>query len=363
MTTWAQRFHLGELLQRLQRKGKPDGDDLPIRPWPGPAGGSTATRIAGFDTALVWCVVALLSLGLVMVYSASVALPDSPKPFYQRNRLLAALLGVKLALRHNPPADALAVQIYDGLWRWAHLFQEPALQGCLDLRGECLELGATDRAAMLALFHLPLGCLAPHQTKRGEVSSEPPVPLYLGLRPEVLVCEAVTLWAEQSHRKLGGELCMRQLAEHARRRVGSVIHPAWLAPALAAYADPAQPKVSPVLLPEPLSEQVMALKSELPRVAPPWAVRALWLVSQEREDIGRGLQRLAQALGERPCPWSTVLSGALIGLGSPVEQLLHQAQLRLSEMAHLETVLNLPARPDGPAPRPELQVLLHELLA
>ena len=46
---------------------------------PAIAGGSQATRISGFDSALVWCVVALLSLGLVMVYSASVALPDSPK--------------------------------------------------------------------------------------------------------------------------------------------------------------------------------------------------------------------------------------------------------------------------------------------
>ena len=79
MTTLAQRFNLGELLQRLRRRGQGADDDLPIRQWPGPAGGGTATRIAGFDTALVWCVVALLSLGLVMVYSASVALPDSPK--------------------------------------------------------------------------------------------------------------------------------------------------------------------------------------------------------------------------------------------------------------------------------------------
>ncbi len=34
---------------------------------------------AGFDQALLWVTVALLALGLVMVYSASVALPDNPK--------------------------------------------------------------------------------------------------------------------------------------------------------------------------------------------------------------------------------------------------------------------------------------------
>ena len=73
------RFDLRGLLQRLTGRGKGEGDDLPIRDWNGPAGGSPATRISGFDSALVWCIVALLSLGLVMVYSASVALPDSPK--------------------------------------------------------------------------------------------------------------------------------------------------------------------------------------------------------------------------------------------------------------------------------------------
>ncbi len=79
MTTLVQRFNPLDLLKKLTKRGGGEGEDLPIRDWnPGPQGG-TATRIAGFDTALVWCVVALLSLGLVMVYSASVALPDSPK--------------------------------------------------------------------------------------------------------------------------------------------------------------------------------------------------------------------------------------------------------------------------------------------
>ena len=36
-------------------------------------------RVQGFDQALLWVTVALLAFGLVMVYSASVALPDNPK--------------------------------------------------------------------------------------------------------------------------------------------------------------------------------------------------------------------------------------------------------------------------------------------
>lgn len=41
--------------------------------------GSAPVTLAGFDQALVWVTVALLMFGLVMVYSASVAMPDNPK--------------------------------------------------------------------------------------------------------------------------------------------------------------------------------------------------------------------------------------------------------------------------------------------
>ncbi len=51
---------------------------VPIRDWVS-VGQSRPTRISGFDQVLVCLVVALLALGLVMVYSASVALPDNPK--------------------------------------------------------------------------------------------------------------------------------------------------------------------------------------------------------------------------------------------------------------------------------------------
>ncbi len=39
----------------------------------------TSITLAGFDQALVWVTVALLMFGLVMVYSASIAMPDNPK--------------------------------------------------------------------------------------------------------------------------------------------------------------------------------------------------------------------------------------------------------------------------------------------
>ena len=54
------------------------GERVPIRDWVGPTA-AQPSRALGFDQALVWVVMALLLLGLVMVYSASVALPDNPK--------------------------------------------------------------------------------------------------------------------------------------------------------------------------------------------------------------------------------------------------------------------------------------------
>lgn len=56
--------------------GGKKGRDVPVRDWV--ATGQPA-RLQGFDQTLVWVVVALLALGLVMVYSASVALPDNPR--------------------------------------------------------------------------------------------------------------------------------------------------------------------------------------------------------------------------------------------------------------------------------------------
>ena len=49
---------------------------VPIRDW---VDAGRPARIMGVDSALIWVVAALLAFGLVMVYSASVALPDSPR--------------------------------------------------------------------------------------------------------------------------------------------------------------------------------------------------------------------------------------------------------------------------------------------
>ena len=59
----------------------PANDALPVRLGPHGYGrsGSQPVRLSDFDLALIWVIVALLAWGLVMVYSASIALPDNPK--------------------------------------------------------------------------------------------------------------------------------------------------------------------------------------------------------------------------------------------------------------------------------------------
>jgi len=56
---------------------KEGSERLPIREWV--SAGSRPSKIAGFDQAMVWVIAGLLALSIVMVYSASIALPDSSK--------------------------------------------------------------------------------------------------------------------------------------------------------------------------------------------------------------------------------------------------------------------------------------------
>ena len=79
MSRVAAMFGFDALRRRFgAARGARDGD-VPIRDWSGAAVAGQPPRIANFDQTLVLLVAGLLALGLVMVYSASVALPDNPK--------------------------------------------------------------------------------------------------------------------------------------------------------------------------------------------------------------------------------------------------------------------------------------------
>jgi cell division protein FtsW len=61
---------------RRRRSAAAGEERVPIRDW---IDTGRPARVSGFDGPLVWVAFALLAFGLVMVYSASVALPDSPR--------------------------------------------------------------------------------------------------------------------------------------------------------------------------------------------------------------------------------------------------------------------------------------------
>ena len=65
----------------LRSGGMRASDTLPVRLGGHSLSGthSSPVSLSGFDQALVWVTVALLMFGLVMVYSASIAMPDNPK--------------------------------------------------------------------------------------------------------------------------------------------------------------------------------------------------------------------------------------------------------------------------------------------
>jgi cell division protein FtsW len=88
-------------------------ESLPVRDQVHPGQGQPV-RLLGFDQALVWLIAALLALGLVMVYSASVALPDNPKfarytaTYFMWRHLM--FIGIALV------AATLALQVPMGVW-------------------------------------------------------------------------------------------------------------------------------------------------------------------------------------------------------------------------------------------------------
>jgi len=112
-----QHFGLRAMFARWRATRDPRGRALPVRSGlervtAGP------TRIAGFDQTLVLLVVGLLAFGLVMVYSASVALPDSPKG--ARLSEWHFLTRQALSIGIGVVAASVALQVPIALWeKWA----------------------------------------------------------------------------------------------------------------------------------------------------------------------------------------------------------------------------------------------------
>jgi cell division protein FtsW len=92
-------------------------DAVPVRDWVR-VGRAQPARALGFDSALVWVAAALLLLGLVMVYSASVALPDNPKFARYASTHFLSRHAVSLAIAAI--AALVTVQVPIATWeKWA----------------------------------------------------------------------------------------------------------------------------------------------------------------------------------------------------------------------------------------------------
>ena len=89
------------------------GDELPVRAHVD-VGGVRPVRLMAFDQALVAVVLALIALGVVMVYSASIAMPDNPKfknysqLFFLQRHVMALGIAFVVAL--------VAVQVPISFW-------------------------------------------------------------------------------------------------------------------------------------------------------------------------------------------------------------------------------------------------------
>ena len=104
-------------LQALWRRGDESGGPVPVRDWVSTSAGRP-TQLQGFDITLVWVVLALLAFGLLMVYSASIAMPDNPRfSKYLPTHFLSRHM---VAIAFGLTAGFITVQIPVAIWeRWA----------------------------------------------------------------------------------------------------------------------------------------------------------------------------------------------------------------------------------------------------
>ncbi|WP_338415141.1 putative lipid II flippase FtsW [uncultured Sphaerotilus sp.] len=93
--------------------------DVPVRNWTAISSG-TPTRWVGFDETLAWVIAGLLSLGLVMVYSASIQLPDNPKyvNYTSTYFLMRHILSITLAIVAACATLAIPMRTWEKMAPW-----------------------------------------------------------------------------------------------------------------------------------------------------------------------------------------------------------------------------------------------------
>ena len=108
---------LGGLRARLGRADAGAAGALPVRDYVNVSAASPS-RVMGFDQPLVWVTVALLLAGVIMVYSATIALPDSPRfaNYAPHHFFVRHLFSIVMAIC----VAAVVTQVPMAIWeRWA----------------------------------------------------------------------------------------------------------------------------------------------------------------------------------------------------------------------------------------------------
>jgi cell division protein FtsW len=110
-TSWLQRIK--------QSLGTSTSDVLPVRTSIGSAPRGVA-NVMGVDKPLVWVIVSLLIWGLIMVYSASIALPDNPRfaKYAHTHFLLRHLFSLVIAVSVALLAFQIPVQTWEKVAPW-----------------------------------------------------------------------------------------------------------------------------------------------------------------------------------------------------------------------------------------------------
>ena len=110
-TSWLQRIK--------QSLGTATSDVLPVRTSIGSAPRGVA-NVMGVDKPLVWVIVSLLIWGLIMVYSASIALPDNPRfaKYAHTHFLLRHLFSLVIAVSVALLAFQIPVHTWEKLAPW-----------------------------------------------------------------------------------------------------------------------------------------------------------------------------------------------------------------------------------------------------
>ena len=110
---------LTRLLPARAAAAAAEGASVPIRDWV-QVGRGQPPKLLGFDQTLLWVTVALMALGMVMVYSASVALPDSPRfaKYAHSHFLTRHLLSIGIAALVAVVVVQVPIDVWEKLAPW-----------------------------------------------------------------------------------------------------------------------------------------------------------------------------------------------------------------------------------------------------